>query len=195
MFFRQTKSHNKLTSADKQILQQTTVDMNTPGSILHDFEAVLDFVVTKRPSLTKNHQLPMKALAPLNERLQQPIQHGLKRPQQKSLPPVNGLYLLLRASGITTVNTTAKTPKLIVDDSVLSSWQTLNPTEKYFMLLESWLFRGSMKILGDLRGLDSPLDRCLQFISRLPPKGINAVQDIYHIENLRCIGLSCTTWR
>lgn len=185
MFFRQTKSHNKLTSADKQILQQTTVDMNTPGSILHDFEAVLDFVVTKRPSLTKNHQLPMKALAPLNERLQQPIQHGLKRPQQKSLPPVNGLYLLLRASGITTVNTTAKTPKLIVDDSVLSSWQTLNPTEKYFMLLESWLFRGSMKILGDLRGLDSPLDRCLQFISRLPPKGINAVQDIYHIENLR----------
>ncbi len=36
----------------------------------------------------------------MNERLSEPIQLDLKRPQQKSYPPINGLYLLLRASGL-----------------------------------------------------------------------------------------------
>lgn len=131
------------------LLRNTPITNETPGSILHDFQVLLDFVTEESPQLTAGHLLPMKVLTTLNERLSRRIRHGLSRPQQKSYPHINGLFLLLRASGLTLVDASGRKPVLEVDPIVLESWRGLNPDERYFALLESWLLRGDGEIIGE----------------------------------------------
>jgi hypothetical protein len=187
--FRASQTNLELTAQDKRLLTETTIDASGPGTILPDFHVLLDYVIVNRSAVTKNHQLPMKALVSLNEQMTRPLQHGLTRPQQKSFPHINGLYLILRASGLTYVDTAGKTPKLMVDNVVLQSWQSLNPTEQYFTLLESWLFRGTDDILGGRGGgfgwFRSPLNQCFNLFQRMPPDGYTAPADADAIDSLR----------
>jgi hypothetical protein len=187
--FRASQTNLELTAQDRQLLKETKIGVDGPGSILHDFHVLLDYVIVNRPAVTKNHQLPLKALDPLNEQMTRPLQHGLTRPLQKSLPHINGLYLILRASGLTFVDTTGKKPKLMVDDAVLQSWQSLSPTEQYFTLLESWLFRGTKDILGEHSSgfgwYRLPLERCLSLFQHLPPDGYTAPANADAIDGLR----------
>lgn len=69
-------------------------------------------------------------LPEINARLARPLVLGMQRPQQKSYPHIHGLYLLVRASGLTLVDTAPKKPLLVVDDAVYPLWQGLNPTER-----------------------------------------------------------------
>lgn len=138
----------------EDILRNTPITSQSPGVILHDFQTILDFVAEASPQLTAGHLLQMKVMAVLNEQLSRRVQHGLVRPQQKSYPHINGLFLLLRASGLTTVNTEARKPVIEVDPVVLESWHGLNADERYFALLESWLLRGDGEIIGEM---DAPL--------------------------------------
>lgn len=63
--------------------------------MLRDFETLLDFVGERAIKVSGIHQiLPMNALGKLNGRLSKPLRLGLKRPQQKFYPHINGLYLL-----------------------------------------------------------------------------------------------------
>ena len=55
------------------VLRNTVIANDAPGSILHDFQATLDFVAETTPILTKSLLLPLKALKPLNLRLQRQI--------------------------------------------------------------------------------------------------------------------------
>ncbi|GAB4580025.1 MAG: hypothetical protein Fur0022_27640 [Anaerolineales bacterium] len=50
--------------------------------------------------LISNLQLPIKYLNGLNEQMTYPIQHDFKRPSIKSFPNIQGLFWLLRASGL-----------------------------------------------------------------------------------------------
>lgn len=146
------KSSDKsiLTAKDKKVLHQQTIDENGPGTILRDFEMMLDFIDPEGVTVTGNQKLlPLRTLAPLNLKLSRPVELDLKRPQLKSYPPLNGLYLLVRASGLTLLDSRGAKPKLRVDEAVLGSWTGLNPTEKYLTLLESWLLRGSPAIVGE----------------------------------------------
>jgi hypothetical protein len=93
--------------------------------------------------------LPLRVLAPLNQKLSRPVELDLKRPQLKSYPPLNGLFLLIRASGLTILDSRGSKPSLLVDEAALASWAGLNPTEKYFTLLEAWFLRGSPAIVGE----------------------------------------------
>jgi hypothetical protein len=138
-------------SGHEQILQKTEIGYESgPGTVLHDFAVILDYILADRPfRVTGAHQLPLKALSAINERLAHPINHGLKRPQQKSFPHIHGLYLLVRASGLTYVDETGSKPLLRIDETVHERWQGLNPTEQYGNLLESWLLRGNPEIIGE----------------------------------------------
>jgi hypothetical protein len=153
-------------------LKQQTITETEPGTILRDFQTLLDFVgESGTPVSGKNHLLPQKSLTELNERLSEPIQLDLKRPQQKSYPPINGLYLLLRASGLGQIISKGKKPFLMLNPTILSSWNSLNPTERYFTLLEAWLLRADEEMLGERR---SPLNegtKCLHYWPRVPDKG------------------------
>jgi hypothetical protein len=77
-----------------EILRNTEISSETPGSILHDFQVMLDFV--------------------------------------------------------------AEGTSLVVDPSVHDSWHKLNPDERYFTLLQSWLLRADSEIIGERVGPFTP---------------------------------------
>lgn len=117
----------------------------------------------------------MNLLARINASRKKPIEHGLKRPQQKSYPHIHGLYLLVRASGLTYVDESGKRPVLVVEEDVYKQWLTLIPTEQFGGLLEAWLLRGDVSILGErsrFGGLPDNLDRIFDFIARFPDDGL-----------------------
>src|SRR5215212_6032175 len=139
-----------LSSKHQRILQGQAISDDEPGRVSRDFETLLDFVGERAIKVSGIHQiLPMNVLAELNAQLSKPLRIGLKRPQQKSYPHINGLYLLLRASGLSLIRGDGKQLVLSLDRGALSSWHGLNATERYFTLLEAWLVRGSGEIIGE----------------------------------------------
>jgi hypothetical protein len=149
MLYRQPPERFKLTPRHERLLQELTIDDDGPGTILHDFDAFLAYINERKMPVTPMHQLRRRMLPEINDRLARPIQMGLKKPLQKSYPHTHGLYLLVRASGLTCVEGTAKKPLLVVDDVVYQSWQGLNAAERYCTLLEIWLLRAHPEILGE----------------------------------------------
>jgi len=159
----------------QQALRDQEIDENGPGTILKDFEILLDFVRSGDMPVSGIHNLlPLKLLGELNALLTHPIEIDLKRPQQKSYPNIHGLYLLLRASGLSLVRRNKKKPRLVLDDTALQSWKELNSTERYFILLETWMIRGQPQIIGEERGLFSTwIPECMRFYKRIPGRGLN----------------------
>ena len=144
----------KVSSEHRDVLRETVIGDRSPGTILKDFDMLLDYLRKQELPVASTHQLPMNVLAEINARLTHPIQFGLKRPQQKSYPHIHGLYLLMRASGLASIGGTGGKLFLFVDNGIYQVWESLNPTERYCTLLESWLLRGRQEIVGDRgRGL------------------------------------------
>lgn len=143
---------------------------------MHDFAALLDFVATHELAATGQQQLlPLAALAALNARMAQPLQLTLKRPIQKSYPHINGLFLLARATGLLRVVRRNDAALLQLDEAALAIWQTLNPTERYFTLLEAYLYHASVEMIGERgRWLDRPglQNDCLMIWQRISAQGI-----------------------
>jgi hypothetical protein len=141
------------TDEHERTLRLLEVSERGPGTILRDFEALLSFVRKRELPVSKTYELlPLKVLPEINARLAQPIELGLKRPQLKSYPHIQGLYLLLRASGLGRVEGTPSSPIMVIDEDVYRSWAGLNATERYFTLLETWLLRGQPEIVGERAG-------------------------------------------
>ena len=87
----------------QQVLRKIAITDTGPGTILRDFDVLLEFVGEGGLPVTGTHLLPSRVLPEIDARLTHPLQLRLKRPQQKSYPHINGLYLLVRASGLTRV--------------------------------------------------------------------------------------------
>ncbi|HEY9738762.1 MAG TPA: hypothetical protein V6D06_20855 [Trichocoleus sp.] len=133
-------------------LQSQAITETEPGTILQDFQAMLDLIEAEGiPVSGKRFQFALKLLPELNQRLSRPIQVDLKRPQQKSYPNLHGLYLLLRATGLAMPKAQGKETFLVLNPEIYASWQRLNPTERYCTLLEAWLVRGTPDMLGEDR--------------------------------------------
>jgi len=153
------------------ILQQQEITETIPGTILQDFQTLLDFIGQEGIAVGgKLNLISMKSLAQINQQLAEPIQTDLQRPQQKSYPTINGLYLLLRATGIAKVVQKGKKSHLRLDSVMVNNWQQMNLTERYFNLLEAWLVIAQEEMLGE-RGHMTEGSRCLQYWSRMSPKG------------------------
>ena len=89
------------TDFDSQILRETVISENAPGTILKDFGFLLDYIGSNKIEATKSQShFSMKHLNSINERFVAPLKIGLNRPQQKAFPNISGLYLLLRTMGI-----------------------------------------------------------------------------------------------
>lgn len=124
----------------KQFLQQQTITENSPGTILTDWQTLLNFIGDEGIEVgEKKGYFSMKTLSEINSRLSRPIEIDLKRPQQKSYPYIHGLYLILRFSGLAYLIFERKKSKIIIDKKLLQSWEQLNQTERYFILLEIWM--------------------------------------------------------
>jgi hypothetical protein len=164
-----------LTREQEQMLRNQVIDDTHPGALLRDFAVLLDFLGSEKIEVSaKTSLLSMKALGSLNARLSHPVQLAVKRPQQKSYPYIHGLYLLLRTTGLATVERTGTKQFLVLDEAILRSWQGLNPTEHYCTLLEAWVIRSSPEILGERRGgiFNTSLHEWLSFFQRIPEQGL-----------------------
>ena len=178
----------KFTPQHKQILKNTVIDREDgPGTILKDFENLLTYIQEKGLKITKKQNVPYSLLPELNALLEHPIEHGLTRPQLKSFPPLYGLYLLLRASGLTYLDASGSTYYLQINEKIKQTWDELNPTERYFSLLETWLLRGSPDILGENGGLSTVYMNfysSMAFLKEVSDKGMTGEQlaDYYLLE-------------
>ncbi|WP_242046264.1 MULTISPECIES: hypothetical protein [Calothrix] len=106
-----------LSDVQQKLLKETSIDENQPGTILRDFQTLIEFLQPKGVEVSSvNNLLPLKVLSELNLRLSHPIDTKLKRPVQKSYPYINGLYLLLRSSGIGQITSQGKKQFLVLED-------------------------------------------------------------------------------
>lgn len=167
-----------LTPAQRQLLSAQDFEQQAPGTVLGDFAALLDLIGEAGLPVTPAHQLAMSCLETINRRLAQPLELRLKRAMQKSYPPINGLYLLLRATGLGLIVIQGKQPRLQLDPFVLASWRSLNATERYFALLRAWWGRANEEIIGERRGGwgETVLQKILSFVRRFPKTGILTMQ-------------------
>lgn len=159
----------------QKTFQQELQSDHVAGSVIRDFETLLDFIGPEGGVVSDQyHLLPLRRLPDLNARLIRPLQLDLRRPQQISYPAINGLYLLVRANGLVYIDQTRSKPVMRLDLPALQSWASLNPSEKYFTLLESWLLRGDPKIIGEHSHLGWMTDRIRSWaylFERIPPEG------------------------
>src|SRR5579884_4116425 len=102
---RGTTMKKPILDADQEALLRNQVfDDTQPGSILHDFQLVLDYVGDKGVKAGgKYNLLPIDAIPVLDPKLSKPLNLDLKRPQLRSHPSLQGLHLLLRATGLVRV--------------------------------------------------------------------------------------------
>src|SRR6202044_2828009 len=111
-----TKNH-------EQRLQAQVITDTEPGTVLRDFRMLLDFIGHEGiESSGKYNMLPLKLISELDGRLCRPLNLALVRPQLRSHPYLQGLNLLLRASGIVVVDGVNAKAKLAVDPSMLVQW-------------------------------------------------------------------------
>jgi len=182
MIYERLSEEFRFSPEHERTLRGLTINESSPGTVLHDFEALLAFLKEQEEMrVTGTHQLPLRVLSEINARLARPLQLGLKRPQQKSYPHIHGLYLRMRASGLTYIEGTAKKPLLVVDDAVYQVWEGLNPTERYCTLLETWLLRGHPEIIGERRGswfrIPDAFREWQWFFLRIPDGGLSVAGD------------------
>jgi hypothetical protein len=172
-------STKKLSVEQRQMLRQQVINEDGPGAILRDFDTLVELVGLDGIRVTDSqHFLPMKVLPQLNASLTRPIQFGLKRAQQKSYPHIHGLYWLLRATGLSYVDEAGAKPRLVLDEEALGSWNGLNPSERYFTLLEAWLLHARPDIIGERGGWHSfPVLSWAYFFQRIPEDGLRVAGD------------------
>jgi hypothetical protein len=163
----------KLTKAQEQCLRDQAITADQPGPILRDFRVLLDFVGPQGVEVGgKYNLLPLKFIGELDQLISRPLHLDMKRPQLRSHPYLQGLNLMLRASGLTRVEKAGAKAHLVVAPEMLAQWNQLNTTEQYFNLLEAWLRIGRAEMVGESgRFSGELLFDCLQAWQWLPAEG------------------------
>lgn len=141
---------SKLTRAQEQSLRDQVITADQPGPVLRDFRVLLEFLGPERVEAGgKYNLLPLKFIGELDWRLSRPLHLELKRPQLRSHPYLQGLNLLLGASGLSRVEGAGAKARLVLDPALLAQWDRLNPTGQYFNLMEAWLRFGRAEMVGE----------------------------------------------
>ncbi len=140
-----------MTESWRSVLCEQVFSDVGPGTVLRDFETLLNFIGDSGVRSTgKYHLLPMAGLATLDEQMAAPVRPRLERPQQFAFPQIHGLYLLLRALRLVKPEGSGKTTgRLVLDAPRVAQWRELNPTEKYFTLLDALIHKVDQAAAGD----------------------------------------------
>ncbi len=170
-----------LSEEQAECLTRQTFSNTEPGTILNDFQTVLDIIISRGkkgiPVSDKLKHFSQKDLIAIDEALGIPFPQDLKRPVMKSFPHISGIYLLLRASGLAEITRVGKKYYLRLNDQVFESWQQLNPTEKYFSLLEAWFLRSREELLGEQTSIFTEGSKCFQYFTRSLAQGQQSVRN------------------
>ncbi|HWE95582.1 MAG TPA: hypothetical protein VG269_16575 [Tepidisphaeraceae bacterium] len=164
----------KIPDEAKRLLHGTTIGPTSPGSIVRDFQTLIDFIgSTGVEAAGQHHYLPIKILPTLNLQMTTPLKVELQRPQLRSYPNLQGLHLLARTTGLVVVQGTGSKARLVVNPEALASWETLNVTERYFSLLDAWLVYSKAETVGGHGGWmdEEPMYRILEVWRRIGARG------------------------
>ena len=161
------------TETDEKCLREQVITANQPGPILSDFRVLLDLLGPEGiQTVGKYNLLPIKFIGELDRCLSRPLDLEMKRPQLRSHPYLQGLNLLLRASGLSRVEGSGSKARLVLDPAMMAQWDQLNPTEQYFNLLEAWLRIGRAEMVGEAsRFWERLLVPCIQAWQSVPEEG------------------------
>jgi hypothetical protein len=136
---------NAFTSEHARTLQELQITERAPGPILHDFDMLLAHLQDQPVLLTASHQLPLSMLPQVNARLAHPIQIDLKRPLQKTYPPIHGPFA--REHTYSTCNWVSYAAVLLCRPMIPSTtWRTQSST-----------FLTSIAIIGYPRQASDPV--------------------------------------
>ncbi|MDB5333786.1 MAG: hypothetical protein JWP03_4937 [Phycisphaerales bacterium] len=158
----------------QRLLRETTIGESSPGGIVRDFQTLIDFIGSAGVEAAgQHHYLPIKILPALNLQMTTPLKVDLQRPQLRSYPNLQGLYLLARTTGLVVVQGAGSKARLVVSPEALASWETLNVTERYFSLLDAWLVHSKAETVGGHGGWmdEDPMYRILEVWRRIGAKG------------------------
>jgi len=159
---------------DATKLSAVTIDENGPGTILADFETLLDFVGEEGVRSTGKYSLlPLAGLAELDSRMSRPLKLKKKRPQQRSYPHIHGLYILARTLELLVPKGSGSSQgRLARDPFLYGQWKKLNTTERYFNLLDGWFCRASLEIVSSRRSFEGEMaSAAMQTWLTTPPAG------------------------
>jgi hypothetical protein len=180
------KGFEEWTPSRIRVLETQDFKQRSPGTVVQDFETLLSLMGDQGLPVTPSHLLAIKSLETINRRLTHPLDLGLKRAVQKSYPPINGLYLLLRATGLALIDANLKKPRLKLDPKLMESWRSLNAAERYLALLKAWWGRATEEIIGERgEGSGEILAKTLAFIESFPKTGILTVEAPQDAERFR----------
>lgn len=134
----------KMAVTSQRYLTAGKVSADGPGTIVADVEAMIVLIGGAGLSGgSRNGNLPAEVLPELNDRLADPITLGLKRPLLRDYPNLAGVFVLLRVMDLVR----AEGQRLEINPTAPVAWCGLNVTEKYFTLLEAWLWRADAEVL------------------------------------------------
>src|SRR5690349_20857543 len=109
-----------LSPTQEQLLREQPIDADHPGTVLRDFQTVVDFIGLGGVKAAGQYNLlPLNAIPGLDRRLARPLNLTLKRPQLRSHPYLQGLNLLLRATGLVSVEGCGASARLVIDRQVM----------------------------------------------------------------------------
>ncbi|MDD5034561.1 MAG: hypothetical protein PHE55_07355 [Methylococcaceae bacterium] len=97
-----------ITSDQIRLLETCDFEHQPPGTILRDFDTLLELIGDAGMPITPGQLIALSQLQTLNSRLSHPVKLDSKRPVQRSYPPINGLYLVLRSTGLATIGSQAR---------------------------------------------------------------------------------------
>ncbi|MDI1292898.1 MAG: hypothetical protein PSV18_09150 [Methylobacter sp.] len=207
-----SNTKNSCTPAQIEILKKQQFSDTEPGMLLKDFNSLLAFIGETGIAVSEKTQLfALNTLAELNQVLSHPLAVKLKRPLQKSFPHINGLYLLLRSSGLSHIVSDGKKTTLMLNEDVLAEWKKLSPTECYFSLLQAFVYRADGEIIGERPGC---FEECLSFFQRDLGTGIDvnskhdnlyllrfrpglhnlALMELFGFIDIKCVANEDETW-
>lgn len=164
---------NPFTAEHQHILRSEPITLDGPGTILHDFGAMLRLIgIEGVEAGGEMHLLPMRLLADLNAALREPLRIDMQRAQLRSYPNLQALYLLGRAAGLIMPLGGGTDARLAVDPELLRQWLDFNPVEQYCTLLDAWLVRVDPEIIGEGRAWETPATGALRTWKAITAKGI-----------------------
>ena len=137
--------------------------------ILKDFQMLLDFIGSDGEFVSKKQLVfSAKTLLELNLLMSKPIAHKKTRPNHATFPHIAVIYNCALQLGFFNYTDKGARKQIHLNSAALKSWNSLNPTEQYFTLLDKWLFRheDGIDFLKPINRLESFKSRSLNQLSR-----------------------------
>ena len=178
--------NNKLSNYDNKL----------PGSILTDLDFFLKYIQENDLILSgKKASFPSKSLSDVNKGMAHSLKLIFNRPTLSSYPHISGIFLLSLTLRLIHLVPNKSKSNLVVNKEVYNNWIKLNSTEKYFTLINVWLYYSDEKIVSiSSRNYNSDvLTHILDFFKRVGKKLIIDKVDeplYYHIYPVTIVKLA-----